>query len=163
MPLVRLDLGGRYERRACGAASKPVAMTVIETSSPMRSSMTVPKMMFASGSAVSLMISRRLVDLEQAEARAAGDVEQDALGARDVDLEQRAGDRLAGGLRGAVLAARAADAHERGAGVLHDRAHVGEVEVDEAGHRDQVADALDALAQHVVDDAEGVDDRRLLC
>ena len=37
--------------------SKPVAMTVTLTSSPMRSSMTVPKMMFASGSAASLMIS----------------------------------------------------------------------------------------------------------
>ena len=30
------------------------------------------------------------------------------------------------------------------------------------GHGDQVADALDALAQHVVDDAEGVDDRGVL-
>ena len=104
----------------------------------------------------------RLVDLEQAQARAAGDVEQHALGAGDVDLEQRAGDRLAGGVRGAALAAGAADAHQRRAGVLHDRAHVGEVEVDQAGHGDQVADALDALAQHVVHDAEGVEDGRVL-
>ena len=59
-------------------------------------------------------------------------------------------------------AGRAADAHERGAGLLHDRAHVREVEVDEPGHRDQVADALDALAQHVVHHAEGVHDGRLL-
>ena len=50
------------------------------------------------------MISRRLVDLEEAQARAAGDVEQHALRAGDVDLQQRAGDRLLGGVRGAVLA-----------------------------------------------------------
>ena len=35
--------------------------------------------------------------------------------------------------RGAVLAGREADAHQRGAGVPHDRADVGEVEVDQAG------------------------------
>ena len=69
---------------------------------------------------------------------------------------------MPGGLDGAVLAARPADAHERGAGVLHDRADVGEVEVDQARHRDDVADALDALAQHVVDDAEGVEDAGVL-
>ena len=63
---------------------------------------------------------------------------------------------------GAVLAGRAADAHERRARVLHDRAHVGEVEVDQAGHRDDVADARDALAEHVVDDPERVDDRGVL-
>ena len=77
----------------------------------------------------------RLGHLEQAEGRRAGDVEQDALGAGDVDLEERAGDRLAGGLDGAVLAGRPADAHQRRAGVLHDRPDVGEVEVDEARHR----------------------------
>ena len=55
-----------------------------------------------------------------------------------------------------------ADAHQRRAGVAHDRAHVGEVEVDEPGHRDQVGDALDALAEDVVGHPERVDDRRLL-
>ena len=43
---------------------------------------------------------------------------------------------------------------------VHDRAHVGEVEVDQAGDRDQVGDALDALAQDVVGLAERVEDRR---
>ena len=47
-------------------------------------------------------------------------------------------------------------------GVAHDRAHVGEVEVDEAGHGDQVGDALDALAEDVVRHPERLDDRRLL-
>ena len=55
-----------------------------------------------------------------------------------------------------------ADAHERRAGVAHDRAHVGEVEVDEPGHGDQVGDALDALAEDVVGHPERVDDRGLL-
>ena len=55
-----------------------------------------------------------------------------------------------------------ADAHQRRAGLAHDRPHVGEVEVDEAGNRDQVGDPLDALAQHVVGQPERVDDRRLL-
>ena len=55
-----------------------------------------------------------------------------------------------------------ADAHQRRARVLHDRAHVGEVEVDQAGHRDDVADPRHALAQHVVDDPERVHDRGVL-
>ena len=39
--------------------------------------------------------------------------------------------------------------------------HVGEVEVDEAGLRDQVGDALDGLAEDVVGELEGVLDRRV--
>jgi hypothetical protein len=55
-----------------------------------------------------------------------------------------------------------ADAHQRRPGLAHDRAHVGEVEVDQAGHGDEVGDALHALAQNVVGDPERVDDRRAL-
>ena len=51
-----------------------------------------------------------------------------------------------------------ADAHERGAGVVHDGAHVGEVQVDEPGHGDEVGDALHALAQDVVGVLERLDD-----
>ena len=69
-------------------------------------------------------------------------------------LEQRRGDRRAGRLDRAIVAARDPDAHERGSGVLHDRADVGEVEVDQARHGDEVGDALHALAQDVVDHAE---------
>src|SRR5712671_3276693 len=105
---------------------------------------------------------RGLGDLEQAQARRAGDVEQDPLGALDVDLQERAGDRLPGGLDSTVLAGRPADAHERRTGVFHDRSDIGEVEVDQPRHRDDVADPLDALTEHVVDDAEGVDDRGVL-
>jgi hypothetical protein len=39
---------------------------------------------------------------------------------------------------------------------VHDRANVGEVEIDEAGDRDQIRDALDALPQHVVRHPEGL-------
>ena len=46
------------------------------------------------------------------------------------------------------------------AGVAHGRAHVGEVEVDQAGQGDQLGDALDALAKHVVGDLEGLDHGR---
>ena len=88
-------------------------MTVTMTSSPSRSLKLVPKMMFASGSAAALISSAASCDLEQAEVRRAGDVPEDALGAGDVELEERAGDRLPGGLDGPVLAARPADAHQR--------------------------------------------------
>src|SRR5690348_18117487 len=49
--------------------------------------------------------------------------------------------------------------HQSRAGVVHDRAHVREVEVDQARDRDQVGDALDTLAKHVVRGAEGLQDR----
>ena len=74
-----------------------------------------------------------LVDLVEREVVAAGDREQDSLRAADVGLDQRRAQRALGGVARAVLAARGeADAHQRSAGVLHDRAHVGEVEVDQA-------------------------------
>ena len=101
----------------------------------------------------------RLVHLVEREVVAAGDREQDAARAGDLGLDQRAAKRALGRFLGAVLAGRVADAHQRRAGVRHDRAHVGEVEVDQAGVRDQVADALDAVAQHVVGDPERVEHR----
>ncbi len=136
--------------RARGRWSKPVPITVTLTSSACCSSMTAPKMMLASRSAAVWIDLGRLVDLEQAEVAPAGDVEQDAGRAVDGLLEQRRGDRGLRGVGAAALAGAGADAHHRGAGVGHDRAHVGEVEVDQAGDRDQVGDPLDALAQDVV-------------
>ena len=65
--------------------------------------------------------------------------------------------------RTASIARRSPDAHadpqQRVARAGHDRAHVGEVEVDQPRQRDQVRDALDALAQDVVGDAERLDHR----
>src|SRR5215204_5322194 len=77
-------------------------------------------------------------------------------------LEQRRRDRLRRGVDRALLALAHADAEQRRAGLGHDRAHVGEVEVDQARQRDQVGDSLHALTQHVVGDAERLDHRRLL-
>ena len=41
-------------------------------------------------------------------------------------------------------------------GILHDGAHIGEVQIDEGGHVDQGRDGLNALTQHVVCSLEGV-------
>ena len=71
-------------------------------------------------------------DLAQSEVGWAGNVEQDPARARELGLEQRAGDRLTSGVGRAVLAAAPTHADERGPGVLHDRPDVGEVEVDQA-------------------------------
>src|SRR5829696_134903 len=99
-----------------------------------------------------------LVDLEEAEVPAAGDVEQDARGPLHRLLEQGAGDGVLGRFGRAVLAAGLADAHQRGAGLVHDRPNVGEVQVDDPGDGDQVSDPLHALAQNVVGLAEGLED-----
>ncbi len=99
----------------------------------------------------------RLVDLEETEVLRAGDVEQHPRRALDRLLDQRRGDRGLGGVDGTRLTRGGADAHQGRAGVAHDRAHVGEVEVDQAGDGDQVGDALHALAQDVVGLLEGLE------
>src|SRR2546423_1882279 len=80
-----------------------------------------------------------LVDLVQGQVRAARDVDEYALRALDGRLfQQRRGDGLLRRLDGAVLARRATGAHQRQPHAGHDRLHVGEVQVDEAGHDDEV-------------------------
>ena len=137
-------------------------MTVIMTSSPSRSLKLVPKMMLASGSAAARISSAASVTSNRL--RLDEPVMLNRMPWAPAMSTSRSG--LAIACRAASTARfspdRAADAHERRAGVLHDRAHVGEVEVDESGHGDDVADALDALAEHVVDDAEGVEDAGVL-
>ena len=54
-----------------------------------------------------------------------------------------------------------AGAHDRQAHARHDRLHVGEVEVDQPRHEDEVRDALDRLAQHVVGRGERLVERRV--
>src|ERR1700741_4107569 len=142
--------------------SKPVAMTVIITSSPRRSLKLVPKMMLASGSAAGRVSSAASGTPKRLRVDGPGVFEGEALGALDVALKEGARDPHPGRLDRPVLARRPADPHQRRPGVLHDRPDVGAVEVDQPGHRDDVADPLDALAQHVVDDAERVDDRGVL-
>ena len=152
--------GDRLDRRGA-AAPKPVAMTVMRISSPMLSSITAPKMMLASSCASSWMSVDGVVDLVQRQVGAAGDVDQHALGAADRHvLEQRAGDGLLRRLDGAVLAAAPMPEPMIAMPIsAHDRAHVGEVEVDQPVHGDQVGDAAHRLQQHVVGPAEGLEHR----
>ncbi len=103
-----------------------------------------------------------LVDLVEREVGRAGDAEQDAAGALDAGLQQRAGDGGPGGVDAPALAGGEADAHERRAGVGHDHLHVGEVGVDEARRGDQVGDPLDALEQDLVGGLEGAGQRGLV-
>ena len=56
----------------------------------------------------------------------------------------------------AVLAGGTTDTHQRRARVRHHRADIGEIDVDEAGKGNDVADAADALAEDVVGEEEGV-------
>src|SRR5690606_1694645 len=99
-----------------------------------------------------------LVELGHGEVGAGGDVDQDAVGAGQVDVvQQRVLDRRLGRGLGAVVAAGAAGAHHRQAHLGHDGADVGEVDIDQAGAHDQVGDALHRAEQHVVGGAEGLD------
>ncbi len=98
---------------------------------------------------------RRLVDLEQLHVLAADDRDDDALGAGHRDaVEQRVGDGAFGGFERAVLALALAGAHHRLAHLAHHRAHVGEVQIDEARHDHQIGDRAHALLQHFVGELE---------
>ena len=65
-------------------------------------------------------------------------------------------DGLLGRRRSAVLAGANANAHMRYALAFHDGLDVRKVQIDEAGHSNQIGNALDALAQHIVCHAERV-------
>src|SRR6266511_916544 len=104
---------------------------------------------------------RRLVHLEQRQIVAAGDREQDPASGAELRVDQRRAKGAFGCLAGAILRpGREADTHQGRAGTLHDRPHVGEVEIDQTREGDQVADALDALPEDVVGDLERVEHRR---
>ena len=130
----RESLAARARGGGAGAP-KPVAITVTRTSSCWPSSITAPKITFAFWSAALVTTSAASFTSNRPRSARAGDVEQDAGRALDRRLEQRRADGGARGLAGAVLALADADAHQRRAGVAHDRAHVGEVEVDDARAR----------------------------
>ncbi|HEV2615718.1 MAG TPA: hypothetical protein VGU63_03805, partial [Candidatus Acidoferrales bacterium] len=44
----------------------------------------------------------------------------------------------------------------------HDGSHVGEIAIDDAGNRDDIADALHRLAQNIVRDAERLEEARAM-
>ena len=131
-------------------ASNPAAITVTRTSSPSESSMTVPKMMLASGCADSCTSDAASLISNKAQVGAARDGEQHAVRAVHGRFEQRRVDRLLRGLDGSALAARRADAHQGAARVGHDALDVGEVQVDQTGGGDQVGDALDTGEEDLV-------------
>ena len=82
---------------------------------------------------------------------AAGDVDQHTARPGDRHaVEQRTLDRHLGGVHRAILAAADAGAHDRRATVLHDGAHVGEVDVHDAGLRDDARDAAGRLQEDLV-------------
>jgi len=97
-----------------------------------------------------------LIDIEQRQVRAAGHIEQDAAGAVNGDVQQLAGDRHLGCNAGFVLAGGVSNRHQRRAAFRHDRLHIRKVQVDQTGDGDQLGNALDALAQHIIGHAEGI-------
>jgi hypothetical protein len=139
--------------------SKPAAMTVTRTSSPRVSSMTAPKMMFASGCTASC--TRRAASLISKMPRFEPPwIESSTPWAPSIDASSSGTrDRELGGLDRPVGAARGPDAHERRARALHDGLDVGEVEVDQAGGRDEVGDALDTGEEHLVGRGERLEHR----
>ena len=158
----RLPAAARGAGGGTARGPKPVAITVTRTSSFTPWSMTAPKMTFAFWSAAPVTTSAASFTSNRPMSGPPVTLSRIPV-APSIDAS-RSGDETAcsGRLAGAVLAGGDADAHQRRARVAHDRPHVGEVEVDEAGDRDQVGDALDSLAQDVVGHPERVDDRGVL-
>ena len=112
--------------------SKPVAITVTWISSPSRSSTVAPKMMLQLSSAAPRTISA--ISIASCSERSVPPETASRTPVAPWISWPISGDVTAAcaASRRAVRALGPADAHERRAGVLHDRADVGEVEVDQA-------------------------------
>ena len=93
----------------------------------------------------------------QADIRAGGEVDDHAVRPGNAGFQQRAGNGSLGGIFGLACTLGAAHAHVGIAGILHGRAHIGKVQVDEGRHIDQCRNALHALAQHIVGSLKSVD------
>jgi hypothetical protein len=100
----------------------------------------------------------------QGQVAAAGDGDEQAAGAAHRGRRRAAGSRWRLPRRGSrgSFAGGLARAHHRLAHFAHDRAHVGEIEVDEAFLDHQVGDAGNAGIEHLVGHGEGVGEGRLL-
>ena len=160
--LVRRIVGSAARRGGAAWPSKRVATTVTQIWSLSSSSTLAPKMMLASGWAASP--TSFAASLTSTSERSAPPVIESRIArAPSIEVSSR-GEEIAfsaASTPGSSPCAHA-DAEQRPAGVGHDRAHVGEVEVDHRRQGDQVGDPLHALAQHVVGDLEGLDHRGLL-
>ena len=78
------------------------------------------------------------------------------------EVEEWRRHRGEGGVARARLAEAAADPHQRGPRVLHHRAHVGEVDVDQPRLDHDIRDAGDPLAEDLVRHPEGLLEREAL-
>src|SRR5271170_863180 len=102
---------------------------------------------------------RSFVHFLQAEAGGAGDIDQDSLRALNaIIFEQRAIDGAIRGVNGAIGAGSDGGAHHGVTLAGHNRFHVGEIAIDDAGNGDDVRNALHGLAQNIVGDAEGFEE-----
>ena len=142
-------------------ASMPVATTLTRIMPSMAVSSVEPTMMLASAIDFFADAVGRFVQFEQMSDRVpACDVDQHALGAAQADfVQQRVGDGLFGGLNGAIFALGLACAHHGFAHLVHHGAHVGKVEVDQAGTDHQVRHALNTLIKHVIRHRERLGER----
>src|SRR4029079_14518334 len=105
----------------------------------------------------------RLIHFVERQIAAAGNGKQPPPGPLQRDIvEQRIGDRLFRGNRGAAITGCFARAHHRRAPTAHHGAHVGEIEVDEAFLDDQVDDAGNARVKHLIGKHERFREGRLL-
>ncbi len=102
-----------------------------------------------------------LVEFKQRHVIAAGNIDQHALGAAHRNIvEQRVVDGQLGSFESAVFAFGFAHAHHGCAHAAHDRADVGEIEIDQAGHDHQIGNASDTGIQHIICHAEGFGEGR---
>ena len=76
----------------------------------------------------------------------------------DGRFQHRAGNSLFGGVHHAVFALADANAHMGQAARFHNGAHIGKVQIDQVRHGNEVGNALNALAERIVGDAEGLGD-----
>src|SRR5437667_6235383 len=95
-----------------------------------------------------------LLRLGHAHVVPARDVHEGSGRGADVDVDQGRVDRLFDRLLRAVVSIGLAEADHRDPTTLHDRLDVVEVEVHEAGLRDDLRDPFDASHQHIVRDLE---------
>src|SRR6266436_1209614 len=99
------------------------------------------------------------VNFVQREARAAGNVDEDALSALNgIVFEERAGNGTVRSIHGAIRAGGYSGTHHGVALAVHDGFHVREVAVNDAGHRDDVRNALHGLTQDVIRDTERIEE-----
>ena len=82
----------------------------------------------------------------QVHIQATSDIQEDAAGPVNGGFfQQGTGNCLVGGLDGTIVTMRHTGPHDSHTHARHDRLHVGKVQIDQAGRRDQVGDALDRL------------------